>query len=78
MSKAIITVGYSKYIIEPTDALRIVEILERAERLETKWDKDTGKSYFVYAQEPDEKVSSIELMPDDLYRMAKLAGRPPK
>lgn len=78
MSKAIITVGYSKYIVEPTDALKLAEILERAERLETKWDAETGKSYFVYAQEPDERVSSIELMPDDLYRMAKLAGRPPK
>lgn len=78
MSKAMITMGYKTYLIEPSDALKIVEILERAERMETKWDKETGKYYFVYEQTPEEKVNSIELIPDDLYRMAKLAGRPQK
>jgi hypothetical protein len=78
MSKVKLTFGYRDYLVDVAEALTVIDILDRAERVEIKWDQNSGKSYFVYSETPEEKVCSLDLMPDDLYRMAKLAGRPTK
>jgi len=56
-----------------------LELLEKAEAYEEKWRKneDGGTTYHVYPLDP-EKVPSLKLVSDDLYRMAKLAGKPDK
>jgi hypothetical protein len=76
MSKVKLTFNYKDYVVDIADALTVIDILDRAERMDTKWDKDSGKSYFVYDEAPDDKIRNLELIPDDLYRMAKLAGKP--
>lgn len=78
MSKVKLRFDYKEYLVDIADALTVIDILDKADCYECKYDQETGKSYFVYPQLPGDKLRSLDLMPDDLYRMAKLAGRPTK
>jgi len=78
MSKVKLRFDYKEYLVDVADALTVIDILDKADLYETKYDNDTGRSYFVFPQLPEDKLRSLDLMPDDLYRMAKLAGRPTK
>jgi hypothetical protein len=78
MTKAIIRYGYDNYIVEAEDALRIHEILAKAEHYHRNYrsTQDGGTSYHVWEQDMNSEMRDITLMPDGLYRMAKLAGKP--
>ena len=79
MAKAIIKIGYKEYIMSTEDALHILDLLSKAERYETTYTSATrSKTYHVYDTPMEDKVESLEIVHDDLYRMAKLAGRPTK
>ena len=79
MAKAIVKINYKEYIMDTKDALHILDLLSKAERYETKYDHDTKtKTYHVYDVALEEKIDSLEIVHDDLYRMAKLAGKPTK
>lgn len=76
----VIEFGWSnKFILKTADAVRLLELFEKAEVYEENWRKeeDGGTTYHVYPISP-EKMPSIKLISDDLYRMAKLAGKPEK
>jgi len=78
MVKAVITVGYKDYILDAKDALTVLEVLANAERFEQRFSAGTT-TYHVYEQEPDNGISELlKIIRDNLYRMAKLAGRPEK
>jgi hypothetical protein len=54
-------------------------LMHDAEVFETKWRKDEDDTYHVYAQDPSEILHNsitISPLPLELYRIAKLAGRP--
>jgi len=81
-----ISLGYSNYIMNKEDALTLVGILERAELFEEKYLSKEERSsmglpdgqshtYHVY---PNENMFTMKMIGDDLYRMAKLAGKPEK
>jgi|LakMenEpi03Aug12_release.lakeMendotaPanAssembly.Ray.scaffolds.fasta_scaffold925702_2 hypothetical protein len=77
--KATIQVGYEEYVMEARDALTIISLLSKAEKYKRVWAKeeDGGTTHYVYPQEPDESSKrSLILLPDNLYRIAKLAGKP--
>ena len=76
MSKAIIQMGYSKYVVAAEDALKIMEIITSAERFNAQWHKqeEGGTTYHVWDNDTTE-LQTVELLPDSLYRMAKLAGK---
>jgi hypothetical protein len=78
MAKAIIQMGYDQYVMDAKDALIIHEILAKAERFKRNYrSKDEGgPTYHVWDQCADVETRSIEIMPDNLYRVAKLAGKP--
>jgi fructose 1,6-bisphosphatase len=81
MAKAIITVGYKYCVLDAQDALKVVELLTRAEIYESLCVKDSDGNYtttkHVYPQE-SEDTHVIQIMNDNQYRMAKLAGKPQK
>jgi len=77
MVKAVITVGYKDYILDAKDALTVLEVLANAERFEQRFSTGTT-TYHVYEQESDNGISQLKVIHDNLYRMAKLAGRPEK
>lgn len=73
MTKAVIEIGYNKYVLDLRDAVDIIESLGKAEKYETKWSKE-GTSHYIYPL--SDSLGSLTLLSDDLYRMAKLAGKP--
>lgn len=76
MDKVIINVGYQHYIMSTEDALTVARILNNAEKYQTKgYGED--RAYYVW-QDDKIVVSQLELITDTIYRVAKLAGQPPK
>ena len=78
MTKAIIRIGYDQFVMDAEDALTIHEILAKAECFKRNYrSKDEGGTlYYVWQQDAETEPRNIEIMPDNLYRMAKLAGKP--
>lgn len=76
MSKAIIQCGYEKYIVSSKDAMTILTIIAKAEVYKDAWHKEEegGTTHHVYDQ--DCVMSPVTIMPEALYQMAKLAGKP--
>lgn len=78
----VVEIGYNNFALSKEDAMTIVEILERAELYEAKyWSTDKRKekgmtadyTYHVY---PNEKQYTMKIISNDMYNMAKLAGKP--
>ena len=67
-----------KFIVKSAEALKIIEILEKAEMYEEHWRKeeDGGTTYHVWPV--GEELPTLKIVSDELYRMAKLAGKPEK
>jgi hypothetical protein len=80
MKKALVSVGYHTYVLDTQDALRLLEIMCNAEIYEEKWrkDEDGGALHYVYPQDSSEGIRQLRVIPDALYKMAKLAGKPEK
>lgn len=75
MTKAVIDIGYNKYVLELKDAVTVLEMLGKAEKYQTTWSKESNATlHYVYPQ--SESLGSLTLLSEDLYRMAKLAGKP--
>ena len=80
----IISLGYRSVVLSTEDAVRVAEILARAEAFEekyrTKEEKeksgiDTDYTYHVF---PLDRQFNMKIMSDSQYQMAKLAGKPVK
>ncbi len=74
--RAILKFEYTDYVVSMEDALRIMDILEKAERYESKYQNlSDGRAHHVW-EEVIPEVRSLTLLPDNLYRAAKLLGKP--
>lgn len=62
-------------VVNKEDALAFIDILERAEKYEDKYVSGGDNTKHVY---PMDKTFGMEVMPTELYQMAKLAGKPVK
>lgn len=71
----VISFGYGEYIMPPKDALAVMEILQKSEKYESKYVSGGENTHHVY---PNTEALIARLISDDLYRMAKLAGKPEK
>ena len=76
MAKAVLTLGgYMNFVMDVKQAAQVMEILGASEVYETKWRKEeNGVTKHVYPLDMDK--ATMQLMNDDMYRMAKLAGKP--
>ena len=77
MAKAVLTLGgYLNFVMDVKQAAQVMEILGASEVYESKWRKEEegGVTKHVYPLDMDK--ASMVLMNDDMYRMAKLAGKP--
>jgi len=71
----VLSFGYGEYVLSPKDAVAIMEILQKSERYECKYVSGGDNTHHVY---PSTECLTAKLISDDLYRMAKLAGKPEK
>jgi hypothetical protein len=81
--KAVIQIGYRSYIMEPEEALALLQVIAKAERYEQKYrnENEGGTSYHIWNEAEESRghdAGSLRLITDDHYRIAKLAGAPPK
>ena len=73
MGKAVISIGYTSYIVEPEDALRIAQVMTDAERYE---ENGYGDSRTVHVWSGiNNTTTTIQFISDDTYRMGKAAGK---
>ena len=75
--KAVITFGWgSDMVVDADKAVRVLELLQGAEHYTEQWHDETRSTTFhVFAKGKQEPVT-IKILPDALYKMAKLAGKP--
>ena len=80
----VIDLGYQKVVLKNDKALQLSEILSSAERFEDKyWSKEKREAKgmtddYTYHVYPNDRSYSMQIISDDIYRMAKLAGKPEK
>jgi len=76
MAKAIVRIGYQDYVMDVKDAVAITEAMSTAERYENKYHtkEEGGATHHVWTADADNMIT-IQVMPADLYRMARLAGK---
>jgi hypothetical protein len=79
--KAKITIGYKQWVLDHDKAIQLLTLLDEAECYKSEYQKDMGNgqgsytTHYVY-QNDDIKPHNLELIPDTLYKMWKLAGKP--
>jgi predicted DNA-binding ArsR family transcriptional regulator len=77
----VVDLGYKSYVMSNKDAVALAEILEKAELYEAIWirseDRNGGPDHTYHIYESDQHIG-MKLISADLYRMAKLAGKPEK
>lgn len=75
---ATLEIEHRTYIMPLKDAAVILEMVGAAEHYQEKWRKqdEGGTTYHVWKQHEGEvpETRHLTLVPDELYRMAKLAG----
>jgi len=75
MSKCVINLGYKSYIVDTEDALRLGEMLTKAEMFDEKYNSNAPNTFHVWEQDDAGKFT-ITILPDSIYRIGKLAGKP--
>jgi len=79
VSKAIISFGYKKYVMSIENAITVVELMSNAERYESKYkSKDQGGTTYHIWEEDDIEPKEFQVLSDNSYRMAKMAGKHPE
>jgi hypothetical protein len=72
----VVNIGYRNMIMSHKDAFLLSEILARVESYESKYRGNGAENtHHVY---PNEEQYTMQVISEDLYRMAKLAGKPAK
>ena len=76
----VIELGYKNIVLPNKDAVTLLDILEKAEIFESKWirveDRGNGGPDYTYHVYENTQQFGLKMISNDLYRMAKLAGKP--
>ena len=74
--KVTVKINYESYVLDSKDALQVMELLSKAEHYKERYrnQEDGGTTYHVYPMRAEDV--SLHYLPDDRYRVAKLAGEP--
>ena len=75
MSRCVIAIGYKNYIVNTEQAIRLADMLSTAELFEEKYQSGHANTFHVWEQDEAGKFN-ITILPDSVYRIGKLAGKP--
>jgi hypothetical protein len=81
MAKALIKIGYTEYVIAAEDAMPIIHILASAERYEKMSHRVEDSRDYTYTHHvwtDADNNFSLEYISDELYQVAKMAGKRPR
>lgn len=71
MAKVVVNMGWRSFVMDSDRALTLLDLMKDVELYEEKY---STKTVHVYPN--DKKEITMTLLPDTMYRMAKLAGKP--
>ena len=75
-AKCVVSLGYRDYVVDSDQAITLLEILNKAEVFRETYD-NKQTAYHVYPQDAEDGMkTALKLLPDDMYRIAKMAGKP--
>lgn len=75
----VMELGYNSIVLPVKDALAVAEIMQRAEKYEKKYRREPGgDTTYMYHVWPNPDEITMKLISDDIYHVAKLAGKPEK
>ena len=70
----IISMPYGEFVMSVKDAVAVMEILEKSEKYQSKYHgSGVETTHHIYTSD---QQCAAKLITDDMYRMAKLAGKP--
>lgn len=74
----VVSLSYGELVMPTEDAVTLLKILERAETYRHKYHNNGagGSSETTHHVYPNDTPYHAKLISEDLYRMAKLAGKP--
>ena len=78
MAKMIISIGYKDYVMDSAKAMAVIDAMGSAELFESRYRnvEEGGSTFHIWEQTIEESSNlSLKLLPDSLYRLAKLAGK---
>lgn len=75
MSRCVLSFGYKSYIVDTEQAVAVADMLCKAEMFEEKYQGNGVNTFHVWEQEEAGKFQ-ITILPDSVYRVGKLAGKP--
>lgn len=75
--KLALQMPYGEYILDHEDAVKLMEIMERAERYETSYRADADGGTLHYVSKDASRGMSIKHIPHELYEVARMAGPKP-
>lgn len=74
MAHVIVRIAYMDFVMPAKAGLEFVELLSKAQRFEKKFNNETRTyTYHIY---PDDTEHTLTIINDDVYNVAKLAGKP--
>lgn len=76
MSRCVIALGYKNYIVNTEQAIRLAEMLSTAEMFEEKYNGSGGSNTFHVWEQEEAGKFNMTILPDSVYRIGKLAGKP--
>jgi hypothetical protein len=68
----VVSLTYGEFVMDTKDAVMLMQILEKAEKYQIKY-RSEGSTHHIY---PSDEAFGAKLLSADMYRMAKLAGKP--
>lgn len=71
----VVSVPYGDWVLNAEDAFALVKLFERSERYQEKYRSGGENTHHVWMQDAKMPMFAIT---EDLYRMAKVAGKPEK
>jgi len=75
--KLAISLPYGEFVFDHDDAIKLMEIFERAERYETSYRSDAEGGTLHYVHKDATRGLGIKHIPHEVYEMARLAGPKP-
>ena len=85
MAHAIVRVGYTQYVMPVETAVTVAQALADAEQYKTVYipqesrsDPNINSTVHIWSPTDHSENLTLELLNDDVYRLAKMAGKPDK
>ena len=79
--KCIVSMGYTKYVVDLELGVAFLKLMSQAERYEAKYHySEEGKpiTYHIWKENSPGDESTLTLLSEEVYNVAKLAGEPQK